>query len=62
MFEKVALRLFGVFIAGESIMNMNNSTNIYIYKIKIVAGRVYLDHEKLYDENTGDKNLLTLSL
>jgi hypothetical protein len=38
----------GVFITGESVPNMDNSTNKK--KLKIISGHAYLNHEKLLDE------------
>jgi hypothetical protein len=41
-------------------MNTNNSG--ILKKIKIISGHAYWDQEKLFDEKTGNKNLVTLSL
>ncbi len=49
-----------VYFAGKSIMNTNNS-RIFL-KIQNYFYACLLDHEKLFDKNNGDKNLVTQSL
>jgi hypothetical protein len=41
-------------------MNTNNSR--ILKKGKTISGHAYKDQEKLFDEKSGDKNLVVLSL
>ncbi len=50
-----------VYFTGKSILNTNYFENIQ-KKIKIISEHAYWDQGKLFDEETGDKNLVTLSL
>jgi hypothetical protein len=49
-----------VYFAGKSFTNTNNFT--IFKKIQIISGHAYWDQEKLFDEKSGDKNHVTLSL
>jgi hypothetical protein len=49
-----------VYFAGKSFTNTNNFA--IFKKIQIISGHADWDQEKLFDEKTGDKNHVTLSL
>ncbi len=49
-----------VYFAGKSFANTNKFA--IFKKIQIISEHAYWDQEKLFDEKSGDKNHVTLSL